>query len=177
LQPIEKNVVFYQIDAEKKFAVDEKKVAFIIDEISELKNKLVAIKKSKLKSYDIFKKLIYPYQEVINYTKNKQIKYFDADDDNLIENIKSALSENCYIFRPNVELDDANIYYVEEEKLDNIDVAGLVVKLSEGEILTNILLDCKKNLLTFLGFLEEYNTPEKALANQMLWKLYQSLKK
>ena len=179
-QPIFKEVNFYEINLNKNISENEK---FIIQaEISivkDLEKEINTLKKTSPKLYKLFIKLLYPYKKERKYSSDKSIKTVSVNKfqiDEYVNNFKNSNSK-IIVFRPDVLLDDDNIYYTNIGGLKNLDINGMTLEMPPGIVIGNLVQEYKKDLLKLLDFLQTYDTTDKVRSNELIWKIYNKFKK
>ena len=93
-----------------------------------------------------------------------------------VNNFKNSNSK-IIVFRPDVLLDDDNIYYTNIGGLKNLDINGMTLEMPPGIVIGNLVQEYKKDLLKLLDFLQTYDTTDKVRSNELIWKIYNKFKK
>jgi len=113
-------------------------------------------------------------KKYINYKKDKNINVKEISIANILNTLKDFV-----VFIPTSYLDDNNFYYTKRSnisKLDILDTDGLHISMKKNEIILNILLEYKKNLMNFIGFLTNYDSLAKIKEMSDIWIMYKLLK-
>lgn len=162
LIPIIQDVIIFKIknqSANSKNDYSKDDYSKDLADINDLEKKLKDIKTKNKSVYNFFRELLYPYK---TFQKYKSIE--------ISIKVLESLKENQFVYKPISYLDN-NVIVIENENENN-----QVLIIEQHELINRLLFEYKKNLLYFLGFLENYNSEEKIKNKSSVWALYKHLK-
>lgn len=182
LKPTLKSSVIYNIQntdmqSAAEAQISNEYIKNLNAEIKSLDDKLMKLKKSHVKSFEFFSKLLYPYKEVkkeLKFKKSINILNIDSEINNILMNNESlhVYSQISLIYLTPVDIlstDDINTIKKSYPATSFIDI-------TKDSLIIQLMSEHRKKLNIFIDFVETYNNADLIKQHSPSWLLYNTQK-